>query len=557
MTNNFFTLRHIAETLDSSLKGVAIAGAFSQERDILAIALEGRAEHVVVSCRGDFSTCYIDQRVSRARRNTVDVLPALTGNIFRSVSICPGDRVVTATFHSGQHLVMQFFGTRSNAFVVGSDGILIDAFHDAKSLVHTSYSPSPPRSTASPEELVSRVSLFSELELQIALRKAFPVLGSTLAHEIIFRSGLANTLPARNLHEQDYRALQSALRAVFDDLRLPSPCIYLAPDASPRLLSIVPLAHLEPSEKRFFPTIHEAIQVYFALRQSTARHQQQATQVRAVLDGARTRAMRTLAAMVKDEEDHDRASLYQEYGSLLMAHLTSIPAGAAEYNASAGEREASIPLDPRLTPVQNAQRYFEKSKHARLARQQSEDRKIFLRHRIAAAESLLSVLDAATIREEFDAFMKTHSEELEEFGIGKKGPIQRELPFRMFVVEGGFDVWAGKDNAGNDLLTLHHAKPNDLWFHARGSPGSHVVLRVATGNGVPGKKSKQQAAAIAAYYSKMRNARMVPVTMTERKYVRKPKGAAPGSVLVTHEETLFAEPQLPEQSTKHSSPDHT
>jgi predicted ribosome quality control (RQC) complex YloA/Tae2 family protein len=115
-------------------------------------------------------------------------------------------------------------------------------------------------------------------------------------------------------------------------------------------------------------------------------------------------------------------------------------------------------------------------------------------------------------------------------------------------VEGGFEVWAGKSSENNDLLTLHHAKPNDLWFHARGSSGSHVLLKVGSGKGEPGKKAKEQAAGIAAYYSKMKNAKMVPVAMTEKKYVRKPKGAPPGTVVLEREKVVFAEPSLPKET---------
>jgi predicted ribosome quality control (RQC) complex YloA/Tae2 family protein len=307
--------------------------------------------------------------------------------------------------------------------------------------------------------------------------------------------------------------------------------------------------------KRVFTGIHDALQTFHALRQSTGTTKQLAARIAGVLESTQNRAARTLDAMRRDEEEHDRASLYQTCGTLLMAHLAETAPGVTECELSDGDRRVSIPLDPMLTPVQNAQRYFEKAKHARLARRQAEERRIVLRDRITASQSLLHALRNATTRQEFDAFMKTHSDELKDFGIGKKGPEPRDLPFRTFVVEGGFEVWVGKDNAGNDLLTLRYAKPNDLWFHVRGTPGSHVVLRVSTGSGVPGKKPRQQAAGIAAYYSKMRNARMVPVTMTERKNVRKPKGAAPGSVIVSHEETVFAEPQLPPQPIRHSSSD--
>ncbi|MEK6571387.1 MAG: NFACT RNA binding domain-containing protein, partial [Bacteroidota bacterium] len=115
----------------------------------------------------------------------------------------------------------------------------------------------------------------------------------------------------------------------------------------------------------------------------------------------------------------------------------------------------------------------------------------------------------------------------------------------VFTVTGGFEVWAGKSSENNDLLTMKYAKPNDLWFHARGGSGSHVVLKVGTGSGNPSKEAIEKAASIAAYYSKMKNATMVPVAYCERKYVRKSKGAPAGTVSLQHEKVLFVEPGLP------------
>ena len=131
-----------------------------------------------------------------------------------------------------------------------------------------------------------------------------------------------------------------------------------------------------------------------------------------------------------------------------------------------------------------------------------------------------------------------------------KSDTREHLPFRIFTVDGGFEVWAGKSSKNNDELTMKFAKPNDLWFHARGAAGSHVVLKVNTGKGEPSKKAREQAASIAAYYSKMKNAKQVPVAMTEKKFVRKPKGAAPGSVAVERDKVIFAEPALPAVKSK-------
>lgn len=113
-----------------------------------------------------------------------------------------------------------------------------------------------------------------------------------------------------------------------------------------------------------------------------------------------------------------------------------------------------------------------------------------------------------------------------------------------YELPGGFEALAGKTDADNDLLSLQVARPNDLWFHVRGLPGSHVVLRHPAGER-PDTATIKQAAAIAAWHSKARNAGTVTVNCTEAKHVGKPRGAKPGSVTIKREKTIKVRPALP------------
>ena len=114
----------------------------------------------------------------------------------------------------------------------------------------------------------------------------------------------------------------------------------------------------------------------------------------------------------------------------------------------------------------------------------------------------------------------------------------------LYTLPGGFEALAGKTDADNDLLSLRVAAPNDLWFHVRGLPGSHVILRH------PEKEKADNAlirttAAIAAWHSKARSAGTVPVCFTEAKHVGKPRGAKPGSVTIKREKIVKVRPALP------------
>jgi len=110
---------------------------------------------------------------------------------------------------------------------------------------------------------------------------------------------------------------------------------------------------------------------------------------------------------------------------------------------------------------------------------------------------------------------------------------------------GGWEVVAGKTDVDNDYLSLKLAKPNDYWFHVRGMPGSHVLLRTGKRE-APNRDTLKQAAAVAAYYSKARHGGVVPVSCTQARYVTKPRGAKPGLVQIRKEITLKVRPALPE-----------
>ena len=125
--------------------------------------------------------------------------------------------------------------------------------------------------------------------------------------------------------------------------------------------------------------------------------------------------------------------------------------------------------------------------------------------------------------------------------------IERDLKrFRIFRLEGGYEVWVGRDSASNDLLSMKYTKQNDLWFHVRGSSGSHTVLKAPDGMTDYPKEIIKIAASIAAFYSKAKNAKNVPVAYTEAKNVQKYKGAKSGSVMIKSEKIVKVNPELPE-----------
>ena len=124
---------------------------------------------------------------------------------------------------------------------------------------------------------------------------------------------------------------------------------------------------------------------------------------------------------------------------------------------------------------------------------------------------------------------------------------RRQVKAWEYRLPGGYTVLAGRTDRDNDRLSLKVARPNDWWFHVRGLPGSHVILQLG-GQGEPDKAVLEQAAALAAWHSKARNGGITPVSCTRAKFVRKPRGASPGTVTIQKESLLKVRPALPEGS---------
>lgn len=227
---------------------------------------------------------------------------------------------------------------------------------------------------------------------------------------------------------------------------------------------------------------------------------------------------------------------YQTQGQLLLANLHALGGGLKEVQLErwdAPGEKVRIKLDPSLSLVENANRLFQKAKNQHIAFEKQEEYQVHLQNQLAQLK-----------------LKKESLSQLERLRDFKKArldvaPSQKmAAPWRVFRLQ-GFEIWIGKSAAGNDEL-LRRAHKDDYWLHARDVSGSHVLVRNA-GKKVP-QPVLEMAASWAAFYSKGKKEQFCPVSYTPRKYVRKPKGAAPGSVLIDRENVLIVPPLSPSAS---------
>lgn len=555
MVRNYFTLRAIARELDALLRGHTIAELFTQEKETLAIRFVDLRETLIVSCKTNLALLYFHPAYHRARTNTADICPACWDLTIDAVSIHPSDRIVSLHLEGGAGLHARLFGANANVMLTDAEGRIADAFKHPRSLIGTIYTlptTSPPFDKGL---FASGLRDSPDAQVGAVLKRLLPAHGSLLVAEIIHRAGVRSHLTTSQLSDRDIEKITAAVLSLQEELEDPHPVIYtFAATAShgadslvTRTFSLVPLHHIYPSDSTRFESVQQGVRAFVAGQDRTERLRRAKEQLLSPLQQLVERTSRTLGAMEQEAHDHNRAAQWERCGSLLMSHLPRLSKGMQTVDLLDGAETTSITLDPSLAPADNARRYFEKAKRARAAQQKNRERIRRVNATLAQAQEVIAAVSSIDTIEGLKTYMKNHGKELDMLGAGKRGRDRAALPFRIFTVDGGFQVLAGKSNINNDLLTTKHAKPRDLWFHARGVSGSHVVLKIDSGHGEPSKRAREQAASIAAYYSKMRNAKLVPVAVAERKHVRKPKGAPPGTVVLEREQVIFAQPALPSQ----------
>ncbi|HEY8469684.1 MAG TPA: NFACT RNA binding domain-containing protein [Longimicrobiales bacterium] len=253
----------------------------------------------------------------------------------------------------------------------------------------------------------------------------------------------------------------------------------------------------------------------------------------------RIAALQRRITLLREEQQRSgpRAAELRRHADLLLAQLDRVAKGMTEVEISdfAGGT-VRVALDPALAPAENARRLYEAARKRERAAAQLPARIRELEAEHARLQELLARAEAGEAREE---------EVRAAIGAGSAtagGAPRRLPPYRRYRTSGGLEVRVGRNREANDELTFHHSSPSDVWLHARGAAGSHVILRWPDPDANPPARDLTEAAVLAALHSRARTSGTVAVDWTRRKYVRKPRKAPPGLVAPERVRTLFVVP---------------
>jgi len=415
------------------------------------------------------------------------------------------------------------------------------------------YAPPPPLGRPTPSEVTEQQlrDILSGLDapLWTALAGSIAGVDRLTAREILYLANIGDGSPPdggglRRLH-QVLQALYASPPFLEGAAVLPAPM-----DRGPEVC-VLHLQHASAAESRAYETVSEAVEA----ASEESRENQETSSRKGLAD--RDLALRVgrlrkkLDRMQEDMREAERADRYEKLGNLLMASLHTVTPRASSVTVpdvfEEGAPHVDIALDPNKSPVENARDYDRRARKLRRSLPVLSRRLGCARAELEALSGYRDRLQALTGGPELTELL----EELAGEGyISARRGGQRQTQqareargptARRYLTSDGWTVLVGRNNRENDILT-RSALAQDIFLHAQGCPGSHVILKVEDSKRQPPRKALDEAASLAAYWSKARGAKTVPVSFTQVRYVTKPRGAPPGLVNIRNEKTLFASP---------------
>lgn len=441
-------------------------------------------------------------------------------------------------------LVAELIGRYSNAILVGPQGDVLDAVRHvgpAKNryrviLPGRPYQPppkpvgrQPPTQLPSGEWAALLASAAPDEPLQRLLTRRLLGVSPMVAREI-----------AARVAGSDPEAVAEATATLFAPLKDGSWSPHVALDKDGNVFAFAPYKPCQFERVRQVSDINEAMWQYFELRLSGDAYAAARWRVQERIDEAQARIERTLRQLQENITDAAEIEMLREAGELLLTYQGQVKPKAAEVTVpDYTGAPRTIKLDPTLTPVENAQAYFRRYRKAIRAAEGLPARIATVQADLAYLEQLAADLTLAESRPEIDAVYDS---------LVKAGWAPKARPGSGGQVEGprrfeidGLPIYVGRNARQNEEVTFKRAGPDDLWLHARGVPGAHVVVKCGKQD-VP-ESVVQQAAQLAAYYSPARDEAQVAVDVTRRRYVKRVRGGHPGLVTYRNERTVQVKPK--------------
>ena len=457
-------------------------------------------------------------------------------------------------------LIIELMGKHSNIIFCKEDDTIIDSIKHISGMVSSVREVLPgkpyfiPHTVDKKDPFTVTQPEFSALitakaqPLYKALYTSLTGLSPLLSQELCKRAGLDGDLSSAAYTAEQLSALYQALAALLLEVRAGSfsPSLVYAGNTPVEYAAFPLTIYQDPSHTtKSFSSMSKLLETYYAQKELQTRMKQKSADLRKIVQTALERNIKKYDLQTAQMKDTQKRDKYRIYGELLNAYGYNLPAGAAScevLNYYTNET-ITIPLDPTLSASQNSKKYFDKYQKLKRTYEALSQLTLEVKAEIEQLDSILTALDLCTREEDLSEI----KEELIQSGyIRRKGGGKQQKKASKplhYVNADGFHFYVGKNNLQNDALTFKFATGGDWWFHAKKIPGSHVLLKTE-GQSMPPDSAFEDAARLAAHYSKAGKQEKVEVDYIQKKHVKKPAGAKPGFVVYYTNYSMLADTDL-------------
>lgn len=454
-------------------------------------------------------------------------------------------------------LIVELMGKHSNIIFCKEDNTIIDSIKHISAQVSSVREVLPGRTYFIPETtrkenplLSTRESFFASVfrkpeSICKAIYGSYTGISPSIANEICDRAGIDGDFSASSLNEDEQLHLFHHFEWFLTDIRelrfFPN-IIYKGKE--PIEFAAVRLHTYQNYETKAFDSISNVLETYYAVRNVYTRIRQKSSDLRRIVSTALERNRKKYILQQKQLKDTEKRETYKIYGELLNTYGYGLKEGAKSLEALNyyTNEMITIPLNGDLSASENAKKYFDRYGKLKRTYEALTELVRETKAEIDHLESIATALDIAVLEEDLVQI----KEELTDFGYirkkrNEKRAKSKSKPFH-YISSDGFHMYVGKNNFQNDELTFQFSSGSDWWFHAKGMPGSHVIVKT-DGKELP-DATFEEAGKLAGYYSKGKNSEKVEIDYLQRKHVKKPNGSAPGFVVYYTNYSLTIHPDI-------------
>lgn len=457
-----------------------------------------------------------------------------------------------------KYLIVEIMGKHSNIIFCNEEDQIIDSIKHVSAHMSSVREVLPGRPYFIPETqsklnpLVLTEEIFQEkifprpVNVAKAIYTSITGISPLMAEEVCYRAGIDGGIPTDGLEDVERVHLAHTFLRMVDDIRdghFEPNIIYKGKE--PVEFACFPLSQYQDYRAVSYPSIFPVLETYYAEKNIVTKMRQKTVDLRKIVQNALERNVKKYQLQQKQLKDTEKKEKYRVWGELLNTYGYEVEPGAKSMEALNyyTNEMIQIPLDETMTPQENAKKYFDKYSKLKRTREALDTLLQETGDEIKHLESIAASLDIASSEEDLVQI----KEEMMEYGYvkrkntgGKKVKVTSR-PYH-YISSDGYDIYVGKNNFQNDELSFKFASGNDWWFHAKGQPGSHVIVK-SKNEELP-DRTFEEAGKLAAYYSKGRQAPKVEIDYTQKKNLRKPTGGKPGFVVYYTNYSLLIEPDI-------------